>query len=91
MPSQTIKAMLDKCEEIATGHRAAQRLFAYLAVIAQISTSDEEAGQMLADHVSEKGDDLNVWIGAHHDLIETVLTDWYSAARLHEQKRGVTK
>ena len=91
MPDQKIKELLAEYEDTATGHRTGQRLFGYLSAVAHDSTSAQEAGRLLAEHISEKGDNLNEWIGLHRELIETVLESWYAAARQHEQQRGVTK
>lgn len=90
MSDQKIKALLAEYENAASSHRTGQRVFAYLSAVARNSTSAEESGQLIAEHVSGEGDDINEWIELHRKLTNSVLETWYRAARRHKQQ-GATK
>ncbi len=91
MSDQAIKALLAEYENTAANHRTAQRLFSYLAAVAQRSTSGDDAGRLIAEDVFVKGDDINEWIDIHYELVALILKKWYRAARRHEQQRGEAK
>lgn len=91
MTDQKIKSLLNDLKHSADRHRTAQKTFGYLFATAELTTSADEAGRRIAASVAEGGDDLIEWISLHSELVNEVLSDWYSAAILHEQKRGATK